>query len=204
MQAPFSSEKLPGRHRGARAERGVLVSLAEHERGILVQLLQQLDELLDDGSPASEDPLAQLTGMSELPPDQPVPTPDDPAVARLLPEGAPDPGLAQEYRRLTEFGLRARKRGAARTAAEALRRPEPVLLHQDEALSLLKAMTDVRLVLGERLELRTDEDAEQLHEKLRGLGEPQSPEWLSTAAIYEILTMWQEYLVQAVSKAGGR
>jgi hypothetical protein len=205
MRAPFKAGRA-----------GVRVNLDRQEREILVQLLDQLDTLLDDGTAVSEDPLVAMTGMSGLDfgsmtdgesfetavadDAEPAPSlPDDPALARLLPEGnRDDPEASAEYRRLTEFGLRARKRSSARLAAQALGRNEPVVLAPDEALALMKAFTDVRLVLGERLELRTDEDAEQLHDKLwAGEG---SEFWLATASIYELLTSWQEYLITAVTR----
>jgi hypothetical protein len=190
---------------------GVRVNLDRQEREILVQLLDQLDTLLDDGSAVSEDPLVAMTGMSGLDfgtmrddessvaADAQPSAPEDPALARLLPEGnRDDPEASAEYRRLTEFGLRSRKRSGARLAAQALGRNEPVVLAADEAVALMKAFTDVRLVLGERLELRTDEDAELLHEKLwAGEG---SEFWLATASIYELLTSWQEYLIAAVMR----
>jgi Domain of unknown function (DUF2017) len=187
MRPPFKS-----------ARAGIQVHLDEQEREILVQLLGQLDELLDDGSTAEADPLAEMIGMGDPEAAAPLP-PEDPALARLLPEGnRDDPEASAEYRRLTEYGLRSRKRTAARLAAGALGREAPVVLAPDEALALLKALTDVRLVLGERLELRTDEDAERLHQRLwAGEGDPA---WLSGASIYELLTAWQEYLVTAVAK----
>lgn len=177
---------------------GIQVNLDDQEREILVHLLGQLDDLLDDGSGAV-DPLEALVGMRGPDDGAPPATPEDPAVARLLPDGnREDPEAAAEYRRLTEFGLRDRKRAGARSAASALNRPAPVVLDQAEALSLLKAFTDVRLVLGERLELKTDEDAENLHQRLWSGEEPES--WLATASIYEVLTAWQEHLVTAVAK----
>jgi uncharacterized protein DUF2017 len=182
------------------ARAGIQVNLDTQEREILVQLLGQLDDLLDDGLGTSEDPLAAMVGMSGADPDAPAPTtPDDPALARLLPDGnRDDPEASAEYRRLTEYGLRARKRSGARMAAGALGRPEPVVLATDEALALMKSFTDVRLVLGERLELRTDEDADELHERLwAGEGDPS---WLATASMYELLTAWQEHLIAAVSR----
>jgi Domain of unknown function (DUF2017) len=180
--------------------KGVRVQIDQAEREALVHLLTQLDELLDDGQAEPDDPLALLVGLTGFegsePPRQ---TPEDPAVARLLPDAhRDDPELAVEFRRLTEYSLRSRKRTGARTAAAALSRPEPVHLDDDEALCLLKAMTDIRLVLGERLELRTDEDAETLHDRLwAGDGEPG---WLAIASTYELLTVWQEHLVGAVSR----
>jgi hypothetical protein len=197
MQSPFKAGRS-----------GIQVRLDGSEREILVQLLSQLDDLLDDGlgdgTDASEDPLVALTGMRdtatlEVHADAAAEEDQDPALARLLPTGnRDDPEAASEYRRLTEYGLRNRKRSGARLAATALGREEPVVLAKDEALALLKAMTDVRLVLGERLELRTDEDAEALHTRLwAGEG---TQAWLATASIYELLTAWQEYLVTAVAK----
>jgi hypothetical protein len=187
-KAPFRSTRA-----------GIQVHLDDQEREILVHLLGQLDELLDDGGPAGgADPLEALVGMRSSD-SAPPSTPEDPAVARLLPEGnRDDPEASAEYRRLTEYGLRSRKREGARAAAAALNRPAPVVLTQPEALSLLKAFTDVRLVLGERLELKTDEDAEALHERLWAGEEAES--WLATASIYEVLTSWQEHLVTAVAK----
>jgi hypothetical protein len=181
------------------------VNLDREEREMLVQYLGQLDELLDDGLESSDDPLAAMVGMRGMDfgssPDAPAapPPPDDPALARLLPDGnRDDPEASAEFRRLTEYGLRARKRSGARLAVEALSRPEPVHLAPEEAVALMKSFTDIRLVLGERLELRTDEDAEKLHERLwAGDGDPA---WLATASIYELLTSWQEYLVAAVAK----
>jgi len=189
MRQPFKSVRA-----------GIQVNLDRDEREILMQLLGQLDDLLDDGLESSADPLAAMTGMSGVDADAPAPTtPEDPALARLLPDGnRDDPEASAEYRRLTEYGLRARKRSGARLAAGALGRPEPVVLAVEEGLALMKSFTDVRLVLGERLELRTDADAEKLHERLwAGDGDPS---WLATASIYELLTAWQEYLIAAVAK----
>jgi hypothetical protein len=201
MQSPFKNTRA-----------GVRVNLDNQERGVLVQLLHQLDDLLDDGLESSEDPLAAIVGVRGLDlafdvtadgsPEQSSPrpaAPEDPALARLLPEGnRDDPDASAEYRRLTEFGLRARKRSGARLAADALVRKEPVVLATEEAVALMKALTDVRLVLGERLELRTDEDAEKLHERLWAA--EGSSTWLATASIYELLTSWQEHLIAAVAR----
>jgi Domain of unknown function (DUF2017) len=205
--------------------RGVEVHLDAGERELLRHLLAQLDDLLDDGRPASTDPLAALVGFdlsaADLE-DQPGADgnavvdgepdgeldgePDeDPALARLLPEGnRDDPVAAAEFRRYTEGGLRARKRANARTASAALAGAGPVMLGAEEAMALLTSLTDVRLVLAERLGLRSDEDAAELHRllTLRAV----SPEagdgqdrWAAIAAIYDILTWWQESLVAALS-----
>ena len=124
-----------------------------------------------------------------------VPPPDDPAVARLLPPGhRDDDELAEGFRRMTEDGLRERKRAGLELASAALGRPDPVVLDRSEAAALLKGMTDVRLVLAERLGLRTDEDAERLHTVLLTASDFDDPR-VAAAALYDALTWWQESLV---------
>jgi hypothetical protein len=174
------------------------VTLDPQEVEILVDLLLQVRALLDDGAGGrrrSTDPLVELTGL-DLSPD-PVPVPEDPAVARLLPEAhREDPEAAQEFRRLTERGLRRRKSDAISAAVEALRVPSPSL-SMDVAAGLLKAMTDVRLVLAERLGLHSDEDAVRIHSTVALLAAEQHP-MATLALLYDVLTWWQECLVDAV------
>ena len=194
--------------------RGIEIRLGEEERRLLSQLLGQLDELLDDGTEATDpaDPLAALVGLDAASvgslgdlddrSGRAGGLPDDPAIARLLPDASrDDPQAAAEFRRLTEAGLRARKRQRARRAAEVLADPTTSMLGADDAVGLLTALTDLRLVLSERLGLATDEDADLLHRTLaRRLSEgtPQDA-WSATAAIYDLLTWWQESLVAALS-----
>jgi hypothetical protein len=192
----------PFRHR----RRGVEVRLKAPERALLAQLLRQLDTLLDDGRPITDDPMAELAALELLARSQDGPEPategppDDPALARLLPDAhRDDPELAGEFRRLTEQGLRSRKRSNALVAAEALGRHEPVLLTEDEARSMVKALTDLRLVLAERLGLQTDSDAELLHARLASQ-ESFDAAWTAAAATYDALTWWQECLVGAITR----
>ena len=211
----------PFKGRGA----GIEVGLDAGERDLLVHLLGQLDQLLDDGRPLSDDPLAQLVGFDLILPDiettpaqgtpargtaGPAPSArgtagQDPALARLLPEAnRQDPAAAAEFRRLTEAGLRSRKRRNARLAADALSSPVTgrVTLHSDQAGALLTALTDLRLVLAERLDLRTEQDADRLHQVLRQrIADPAGgvDPWAATAAVYDLLTWWQEALVAALT-----
>ncbi len=127
-----------------------------------------------------------------------APPPRDPAVRRLLPDGSrDDPELAESYRRLTEHTLRERKRSGLTLASAALTRADPLVLDPAEAQALLKGMTDVRLVIAERLGVRTDEDAELLHRALLVAGDDED-EWVTAAAVYDALTWWQESLVAAL------
>ena len=186
-----------------RTRAGVQVNLGPDERALLADLLDEVDTLLGDDEaeralpPAdlpAGDPLAALDAQLSAPP------PADPAVARLLPDGhRDDPELAAGYRRLTEDGLRARKRAGLSRAARALLRPDPVVLDRADAAALLKGLTDIRLVLAERLGLHTDEDAERLHRELARAADSEVTEGLlASSLLYDALTWWQEELVTAI------
>ena len=61
---------------------------------------------------------------------------------------------------------------------------------------MVVALTDVRLLLGERLGLRTDEDAEELAQRLER--RRRRPGRAALAAYYDFLTWLQESLTQAL------
>ena len=69
------------RRRGA-----VTADLDAGEAGLLAALAEDLLGLLGDGDQADEDPLAAMVGLSS----GPVAVPDDPALARLLPNAYAD------------------------------------------------------------------------------------------------------------------
>jgi len=127
----------------------------------------------------------------------------DPALDRLLPTAhRGDDAVAAEFRRLTEEGLRQRKSG---NLDLALRRIEAaaddrVELAPEEAPPFLVALTDVRLLLGERMGMRTEEDAEALYDALESLDDDDPLGY--AMAWYDFLTWLQETLTQAVM--GGR
>ncbi|SDQ07487.1 DUF2017 domain-containing protein [Quadrisphaera sp. DSM 44207] len=176
-----------------RTRRGVGARLDEDERTLLAGLLLEVEDLLDDGRLHLVDPLEALV---ELSPEATTPT--DPALARLLPEAARDDAeAAAEFRRLTEGTLRRRKREALSTARHTLDRPGPLQLDDVEAQAWLTALNDVRLVLATRLELRSDEDAEQLLGRTAQLAPEDPRAWM--AAVYDFLTWLQETLVTALT-----
>ena len=106
--------------------------------------------------------------------------------------------MAAEFRRLTEQGLRERKAANLATAIEALQAVDgdKVRLSLEQAQAMVVALTDVRLLLGERLGLRTDEDADSLQDRLEAASED-DPE-LFLAAYYDFMTWLQESLTQAL------
>jgi Domain of unknown function (DUF2017) len=155
--------------RGFRRVRGeVRIRLADGERRVLHDLFTEVHDLLEDPtSPKDEDPLAELVGIGTA-----VRPPDDPALARLLPDAhKDDPQAAAEFRRYTEAGLRARKRQGLKLARRTLDRGALLRLDDAEAGAWLVALTDVRLVLAERIGLRTDDDHAILEQVVAQLAE---------------------------------
>lgn len=179
-----------------RTRKGITVTVDDVERGLLARLFTEVHALLDFDAPAGEDPLAAIVGIAEH-----ATTPDDPALARLLPDAnLDDADDAREFRRFTERGLRSRKQEAldvARGVIEGAERSDTVVLTDEEARSFATALTDVRLVLASRMGLQTDDDAEHLHAELVDAppGDPRA--WL--AAVYDFLTWMQETLVTVLA-----
>jgi hypothetical protein len=182
-----------------------VVRLDDDEREVVAGLLEQTLELLAPvPREATGDPFEDLVARLGLPQlkdaqDDTPQAPRDPALERLLPSAhRQDPALAAEFRRLTEYGLRERKAANLAVALSALQDSDgdKVRLDQDQAQATVVALTDVRLLLGERLGLRTDEDAEGLQERLEAASEDDPQLYL--AAYYDFLTWLQESLIQAL------
>jgi hypothetical protein len=193
------------RARGGR----IKVRLGDADRGVVAGLLEAVADLLDpevqspDADSAGPDAADEASLWASLEADLAVEPPADPAVARLLPDASrDDPELAQSFRRLTEQDLRERKRDSLGLAAAAMRRRAPVVLDDSEAQALLKGLTDVRLVLAERLGIATDEDAEFLHAALAAGAGQGGQEWAKAAELYEVVTYLQEELVHTLLPSG--
>ena len=137
------------------------------------------------------DDLARLLGQAVG--TGPATPPDDPVLARLLPDAyADDTEAAGDFRRFTEQELRNGKAAAARTVLATL--PEDggrVRLSQEEAQVWLRALNDVRLALGVRLSITEDFEA-----RLQDL-DPADPR-SAYMWVYDWLTFLQETLVRAL------
>ena len=176
---------------------GARAWLAEAEASLLRSLVGQVMSLvepddLEGPAPVEDAELAALEAMVHGPgADKP---PEDPVLARLLPDGyRDDPEAAGEFRKYTEPALRSAKHQAAQEMLDTL--PEDggrIRLTQDQALSWLKALNDVRLALGVRLGV-TEEFEEQW-----GRLKPDDPQW-SAFEVYAWLGAVQESLVQALN-----
>lgn len=145
-----------------------------------------------------------VSAEDQIADDRPVPADArsfgdrDPALERLLPAGnRTDDQVSAEFRRLTEHGLRTRKARHLESAIAALRAPgSGVDLDERTAIDMVVALTDVRLVLGERLGLRDDADVERLEEELATMDEDDPR--LHAMSVYDFLTWLQETLATAM------
>ncbi len=180
---------------------GARASLAAAEASLLRSLVGQIMSLVEPEAPADDpaegsaddrdDDLAALEAMVHGPGAEKIS--EDPVLARLLPDAyRDDPAAAGEFRKYTEPALRTAKHQAAQEMLDTL--PEEggrIQLTQDQALSWLKALNDVRLALGVRLGV-TEEFEEQW-----GQLKPDDPQW-TAFEVYAWLGAVQESLVQAL------
>jgi hypothetical protein len=130
------------------------LKLDDAELGVLSQLFEQMAELLEHPeSEAGGDPLAKMLNMSGS-----TQISEDPALARLFPDGySDDEHASADFRRFTEQDLRGQKLAALATVLGTLSGwSGKVSITTQQAQDWLKAINDLRLVLGTRLEI-TDE-----------------------------------------------
>jgi len=163
--------------RGFRRRRGMYVArLDDDERGVIAALVADVAELLGAGRLEARDPVTAPADAGDGLPRvrlEPVAPPTDPAVRRLLPDASrDDPEVAAEFRRLTEDDLRAGKIARLTRLWSAVSTPvdgwrvDAFVLSPDDAQDVAAALTDLRLVLAERLDIRTDSQAERLYDQL--------------------------------------
>ena len=188
---------------------GVTGRFAKPEAIVIRDLVTQVIELVagdDAGLAADPGPRPAATGGGR--PDIPdmaeleamvglaagADLPDDPVLARLLPDAyREDPEAAREFRRFTESGLRSAKVAAARTLLATL--PPgggKVRLSAEQAEQWLRTLNDVRLALGVRLGVTDDFDA------LSDTVPPGDPRY-AYVQIYQWLAYVQGSLVAALS-----
>ncbi|WP_265523226.1 DUF2017 family protein [Oerskovia flava] len=95
----------------------------------------------------------------------PVAPPTDPALRRLVPDASrEDDAVGQEFRRLTQADLVDEKSERLRHLARLLGAGDAVVVQRADADRFAGALTDLRLVLAERLGLTTDEQVERLYD----------------------------------------
>lgn len=130
------------------------LKLDDAELGVLSQLFEQMAELLEHPeSEAGADPLAKMLNMSGS-----TQISEDPALARLFPDGySDDEHASADFRRFTEQDLRAQKLGALTSVRDSLSGwTGKSSVTSQQAQDWLKAINDLRLVLGTRLEITAE------------------------------------------------
>lgn len=170
-------------------------TLDQVEARLLADLVDQVRTLLADRRSATPvDPLASITGVTV----GPSTAPNDPAVARLLPDfSREDADLSAGLRMLREPEVLAAKDAAAVVLLDSLPRGGgTVRLDEPTARSWLTALNDVRLALGVRLDI-TDDDTEPAG----ATADPAGPGY-AMYVTYRWLTAMQESLVQALMGGG--
>jgi len=113
--------------------------------------------------------------------------PTDPALARLFPTAYPeDAERDAEYRRLMGDELAAGRLEALDTLEASI---DARRLDHDQALAWTRAINDVRLLLGTRLDVTEDQTSQQLRPD-----DPKAP----ALAMYHYLSFLEEQLVEAL------
>lgn len=140
----------------------VQVTLTGEEASALAALSAQVATMLapDDVGDAGTEPIDPLESMVGLQTGD-VPAPDDPALRRLLPDAyADDNEAAGEFRRFMDGELRRLKTEALDEVRGAVEGgPDggiKLRLAPAQAEKWLQALTDIRLVLGTRLDVTED------------------------------------------------
>jgi hypothetical protein len=186
---------------------GASVWLSAGEATLLRTLVVPVMELLNDpdrpapppesGAPRDEatDLFDDLEKMFNETTAAPPEVPADPVLARLLPDAyQDDPEAAGEFRKYTESSLREAKKYFAQTMLETLPpKGGRVKLTADQARDWLRALNDVRLMFGVRLEVTED-----FEDQLTSL-DPKDPR-LAAFEVYGWLGAVQESLVRAITR----
>ena len=178
---------------------------------ILRNLVSQVAELMGTAAdPGAADPAASGSPAGQGPagPGEPAlsieelaaaigatgPTspPEDPVLARLLPDAyRDDPEAAGEFRRYTEQGLRSGKAAAAQTVLDTLPAGGGhVRLGPEDAQAWLRALNDVRLAIGTVLGITEDYEDEM-----------EAASWADPRSAYLEVYHWLGYLQDSLVRA---
>ena len=164
---------------------GVIAEFEAAEVSILRSLVTQVLGLVAPGE-TGDDPLERALGIGVGAGS----VPSDPVLARLFPSAYEDAAESADFRRYTEATLRDGKRADAQTMLDSAR-PGRSELTIEQAQAWLRALNDVRLALGTKLEV-----TEEIHDEIATMSEddPRYPAYVT----YDWLTYLQDTLVRAL------
>jgi len=122
----------------------------------------------------------------------PTSPPEDPVLARLLPDAyREDPEAAGEFRRYTEQGLRSGKVAAAQTVLDTLPAGGGrVRLGPEDAQAWLRSLNDVRLAIGTVLGITEDYEDEM-----------EAASWADPRSAYLEVYHWLGYVQDSLVRA---
>jgi len=185
MQVAASFRAVPG---------GAAAFFEQAQAGVIRSLVSQIAELVSADSTAADSGVDSGDLEAQLGLSSHARLPDDPVLARLLPDGyADDPAASAEFRRYTEETLRSGKIASAQTVLSSL--PPgggSVRLSEPECQQWLRALNDVRLALSVRLGIT--EDDQDMPERL-----PADDPRAAYVWVYQWLAYLQDSLIEALS-----
>ena len=203
-------EEMAGAFRRSRGK--VSARFTAAQAVILRNLASQVAELMGDaepgpragdpraGGPAAAAPGPAGPGAALSPEDLaamlgatgPTSPPEDPVLARLLPDAyRDDPEAAGEFRRYTEQDLRSGKVAAARTVLTTLpAEGGHVRLGPEDAQAWLRALNDARLAIGTVLGITEDYEAEL-----------EAASWADPRSAYLEVYHWLGYIQDSLVRA---
>ena len=194
-----------GGTRGERGEPGLAASFRavpggaaayfeQPQAGVIRSLVSQVAELISADAETGEEAAQAGNLEAQLGLSSHVEPPDDPVLARLLPDAySDDAEAAAEFRRYTEESLRSAKVASAQAVLASLPAAGgEVRLSEPECQQWLRALNDVRLALSVRLGI-TDED-EDLSEGM-AVDDPRA----AYLWVYQWLAYLQDSLLEALT-----
>lgn len=172
---------------------GAAAFFEQAQAGVIRSLVSQIAELVSADSTAADTGIDSGDLEAQLGLSSHARLPDDPVLARLLPDGySDDPAASAEFRRYTEETLRSGKISSAQAVLSSL--PPgggQVRLSESECQQWLRALNDVRLALSVRLGI-TDEN-EDVPERLSAEDPRAAYIW-----VYQWLAYLQDSLIEAL------
>lgn len=186
---------------------GYRSELDSEARLVLAKISSEIITLLD--APTDDTDFLHALALDEIRDE-----PEDPALLSLLPQMSDDRVEAAALRTLTEDTLRMTKSERLVRIVETLEDladsgEDALEVAGNEAWEWLCALNDMRLVLAQRLDVKSPQDVEQVTLRASAFFTAPQPDQAAKdfspavaedviAALYVIVTWWQDSLLQAV------